>query len=68
MLAASLTYILHLLCTPSRIGISHVRRRLNLWQEFKRAVAQASYSNDGSSDVSENVTLENNRSNEDVDL
>jgi hypothetical protein len=68
MFAVPLTYLLHLLCAPSSIGISHVRRRLNLWQEFEGAVAQASYSDDRSSDVAENVALENNRSDEDVDL
>ena len=59
---------LHLLRAPSSIGISHIRWRLNLWQELKGAVAQASYSNDRSGDVAEDGTLEDDRSDEDVDL
>jgi hypothetical protein len=63
-----LAWMLHLLCAPSSISVSHIRWRLNLGQKFEGAVANAGYSNDASRNIAENMIMKNDRSDEDVDL
>jgi hypothetical protein len=53
----SLPFLLDLLRAPSSIGISHIRRRLELWREFQCAVAEAGKADDCSGDVSEDGLL-----------
>lgn len=58
---------LDLLRAPSGIGLAHVGRRLNRWDEFEDGVSQPNGANNRTEDVAEHVVVEEDSSDEDVD-
>jgi len=59
---------LDLLGAPSAIlRVPHVRRGLNLWEKFERAVANANNANNASGDDLQGIILEHDAADKDVD-